>query len=200
MKAYAALFEGALGSFNGIVNTMTSTVPLIFGGLSVALAFKAGLFNIGAQGQFLLGALGAVAAGVALRDGSPLVAIPVALAVGMLAGAAWGFIPGALKALSGAHEVVTTIMLNYAAISVLAWAVSGPLKVAGSPSPITHDVGNAAYPILVGRNGHLPASSSLVAMVLGVTGSSPGRPWASRSGRSGRTPMRRATPGCDPGS
>ncbi len=67
----------------------------------------------------------------------------------------WGFIPGILKAVSGAHEVVTTIMLNYVAISVLAWAVSGPLKVPGSPSPITHDVGNAALPIVIGDTGHL---------------------------------------------
>jgi ABC-type uncharacterized transport system permease subunit len=164
LKAYAALFGGALGSFNGIVNTMTSTVPLIFGGLSVALAFKAGLFNIGAQGQFLLGALGAVAAGVALRDGSPLVAIPVALAVGMLAGAAWGFIPGALKALSGAHEVVTTIMLNYVALGVVAAVVSGPLDLKSSPNPITNDVGNAALPILIGRNGHAGIVLALIAV------------------------------------
>jgi simple sugar transport system permease protein len=67
----------------------------------------------------------------------------------------WGFIPGFLKAMSGAHEVVTTIMLNYVAVGVLAFAVSGPLKVPGSPSPITYDVGNAAYPILFGRNAHL---------------------------------------------
>ena len=71
----------------------------------------------------------------------------------MLAGAIWGFIPGVLKAISGAHEVVTTIMLNYVAIALLAAAVSGPLKVPGAPSPITPDVGNAALPILVGRNG-----------------------------------------------
>ena len=74
---------------------------------------------------------------------------------GIIAGGFWGFIPGILKAVSGAHEVVTTIMLNYVAISILAWAVSGPLKVPGSPSPITHDVGNAAFPILIGVNGHL---------------------------------------------
>jgi simple sugar transport system permease protein len=155
ITAYAALIEGSIGSFGAIVNTLVATVPLVLAGLSVALGFKAGLFNIGAQGQFLMGALGAVAAGVIVADQPPIVAIPVAMAAGMLAGAAWGFIPGILKAVSGAHEVVTTIMLNYIAISILAWAVSGPLKVPGSPSPITNDVGNAAFPIVIGDNGHM---------------------------------------------
>ena len=155
ITAYAALVQGSVGSVTGIVNTLLETVPLVLAGLSVALGFKAGLFNIGAQGQFLIGALGAVAVGVAVADQPPIVAIPVATLAGVLAGGAWGFIPGILKAISGAHEVVTTIMLNYVAISVLAWAVSGPLKVPGSPSPITHDVGNAALPIIIGSTGHL---------------------------------------------
>jgi general nucleoside transport system permease protein len=155
IAAYAALFEGAFGSLDAIVNTLVSTTPLILGGLSVALAFKAGLFNIGAQGQFLLGALGAVAMGVTVASLPPIVAIPLALGAGMLAGALWGFIPGALKALSGAHEVVTTIMLNYIALAVVAWSVSGPLDTPESPEPLTASVGNAALPILIGRNGHL---------------------------------------------
>ena len=155
ITAYVALVQGSVGSVTGIVNTLLETVPLVLAGLSVALGFKAGLFNIGAQGQFLIGALGAVAVGVAVADQPPIVAIPVATLAGVLAGGAWGFIPGILKAISGAHEVVTTIMLNYVAISVLAWAVSGPLKVPGSPSPITHDVGNAALPIIIGSTGHL---------------------------------------------
>ena len=123
--------------------------------MSVALGFKAGLFNIGAQGQFLVGALGAVTVGVMFATSPPIIAIPAAVLAGVVAGAAWGFIPGILKAVSGAHEVVTTIMLNYVAISLLAWAVSGPLKVVGSPSPITHEVGNASLPIVLGTTGHL---------------------------------------------
>jgi simple sugar transport system permease protein len=155
ITAYAALLEGSVGSVSAIVNTLVETVPLVLAGLSVALGFKAGLFNIGAQGQFLIGALGAVTVGVAVADQPPIIAIPIAVVAGIIAGGAWGFIPGILKAVSGAHEVVTTIMLNYVAISILAWAISGPLKVPGSPSPITHDVGNAAFPILIGENGHL---------------------------------------------
>ncbi len=165
ITAYAALLEGSFGNPDAILNTLVSSTPLVLGGLAVGLGFKAGLFNIGAQGQFLMGALGAVAAGGALATQPPVIAIPVALACGMLAGAAMGFIPGFLKAVSGAHEVVTTIMLNYVAVSVLAALVSGPLKVPRSPSPVTRDVGNAAYPILLQPNGHLGILIAIAAVV-----------------------------------
>lgn len=154
IKAYAALIQGAVGSETAIINTLVAATPLILGGLSVAFGFRAGLFNIGAQGQFLLGLLGAVWVGVTLREASPPVAITLALLGGLAAGALWGFIPGILKAVSGAHEVVTTIMLNYIAGYLLAWVVSGPLLVPGAPAAITEDVGNSALPILIGRNGH----------------------------------------------
>jgi len=155
IDAFAALVEGSVGSERAIVNTLVNTMPLLLGGLSVGLAFKGGLFNIGGYGQFLMGALGSVIVGVQLRESPAIIAIPAALAAGMLFGAVWGFIPGALKALSGAHEVVTTIMLNFIALAVLAAAVNGPLTVQGSTSPITPDVGNAALPIIIGRNGHI---------------------------------------------
>ncbi len=153
-EAYAALISGSVGNFNSIVNTLVAATPLLLGGLSVGLAFKAGLFNIGAQGQFLMGALLAVIVGVWLRESSPVIAIPLSVIAGMIGGAVWGFIPGLLKATSGAHEVVTTIMLNFVAIATLAAMVSGPLDVPGSPSPITLNVGNASLPVILGRNGH----------------------------------------------
>jgi simple sugar transport system permease protein len=165
LTAYAALFKGAIGGLDAIVNTVRAATPLVLGGLAVGLAFKAGLFNIGAQGQFLLGALGAVTVGVALNEASPFIAIPAALLAGAAAGAVWGFIPGFLKAISGAHEVVTTIMLNYVAVAVIAWAVSGPLDQPGSPSPITAQVGNAALPVIIGRNGHLGMLVALAAVL-----------------------------------
>ena len=166
ITAYVALFEGSLGSFNSVVNTLVATVPLVLGGLSVGLAFQAGLFNIGVLGQFLMGALGAVAAGVMLRSEPAIIAVPIALGAGLLGGAIWGFIPGFLKAVSGAHEVVTTIMLNYVAAAVLATVVSGPLALPGSPSPITADVGNAALPILLGRNGHAGILVAILAVLI----------------------------------
>ncbi len=153
--AYGALIEGAFGGQSAIVSTLVETTPLVFGGLAVGFAFRAGLFNIGVQGQFLMGALGSVIVGVWASDMPPVVAIPLALIAGIVFGAAWGFIPGFLKAVSGAHEVVSTIMLNYIAVGILAALVSGPLKVPGSPSPVTYDVGNAAFPIILPPTGHL---------------------------------------------
>ena len=164
LTAYSALLQGAFGSFDAIVDTLVATAPLVLGGLSVGFAFKAGLFNIGAQGQFLLGALASVAVGVAVAGSSPLVAISLALLAGLLAGAAWGFIPGFLKAVSGAHEVVVTIMLNYIAIAVIAAVVGGPLRQQGRPEAITPDVGNAALPILIGNSGHAGIVLALVAV------------------------------------
>ena len=153
--AYGALIQGSVGSFDAIVSTLRFTAPLLLTGLGIGLGFKAGLFNIGGQGQFLIGAVAAVACAEALSGAPPLIAIPVALIGGTLGGALWAFIPGFLKATRGAHEVVTTIMMNYIALSTLSWLVSGPLKLPLSPQPVTADVGNAALPILIGIDGHL---------------------------------------------
>jgi ABC-type uncharacterized transport system permease subunit len=174
VTAYRAMIQGAIGSpdewaaldFHSLVSTLVNTAPLIFGGLAVGFGFKAGLFNIGAQGQFLVGALGAVIVGVMLREAPAPVSITCATLAGMAFGAAWGFVPGFLKAFSGAHEVVSTIMMNYVAIQLLAALVSGPLKVPRSPQAITFDVGNAAFPVILPPNGHLGILLALVAAIV----------------------------------
>jgi simple sugar transport system permease protein len=166
IDAYTALIKGAIGSETNIVNTINLATPLVLGGLAVAFGFRAGLFNIGAQGQFLLGVTGAVWVGVTLSGEQQLIAVPLAVLAGMAAGALWGFIPGLLKAVSGAHEVVTTIMLNYIALYVLAFVVNGPLRVPGAPAPVTEDVGNSALPILLGRSGHAGFLIALAAVGL----------------------------------
>jgi general nucleoside transport system permease protein len=155
LTAYAALVQGSVGSFNAIVNTLVQATPLILAGLAVGIGFKAGLFNIGAQGQFLMGALAAAAIGVNTGDLPPIAAIPLALGAGVLAGAAYGFIPGFLKAYTGAHEVVTTIMLNYVAIQILAYAVSGPLRGENVTFARTDTITTAALPVIAGREGHI---------------------------------------------
>ena len=155
LAAYTALISGSLLGFQPIVDTLVASAPLVFGGLAVALGFKAGLFNIGVQGQLLMGVLCSVAAGVALAEQPVFIAAPLAFIAGTLGGAAFGFIPGFLKAVSGAHEVVTTIMLNYIALNVLAAFVSGPLRVPKAPAPVTFDVGHGALPIFLGSTGHI---------------------------------------------
>jgi general nucleoside transport system permease protein len=155
ITAYQALISGSLFTFDALVSTLVFTAPLIFGGLAVALGFKAGLFNIGVQGQLLMGVLASVGVGVALSDQPVWIGAPLAFLAGTLAGALMGFIPGYLKAVTGAHEVVTTIMLNYIAANILAAFVAGPLRVPKAPAPVTYDVGLAALPIIIGKTGHI---------------------------------------------
>jgi general nucleoside transport system permease protein len=131
LTAYAALFQGALGSPEAIGRTLEKTTPLIFGGLAVAFAFQAGLFNIGGQGQLLVGAIFAAYLGFAI-EGLPLIIhMPLALIGGSLAGAVWGGIAGVLKAYTGAHEVITTIMLNFIAINLTDFLANGAWKAEG---------------------------------------------------------------------
>jgi simple sugar transport system permease protein len=128
LKAYGALLRGGLGNARAIGRTLEKATPLIFGGLAIALAFKAGLFNIGAQGQLLFGAILAGFVGFAVTGLPAVVHIPLALLIGGLMGAIWGAIPGALKAYTGAHEVITTIMLNFVAINMTDFLADGPWK------------------------------------------------------------------------
>jgi general nucleoside transport system permease protein len=155
LQAYANLLEGAFGSVRGITFTILAATPLILGGMAVGLGFKAGLFNIGAQGQFLMGALGAAAVGAYVAGAPPIIAIPAAVLAGALLGAAWGFVPGALKAWTGAHEVVTTIMLNFIAGALIGYLITGPLEAPGFSFSRTGPVGNAAYPTFFDTGIHL---------------------------------------------
>jgi simple sugar transport system permease protein len=162
--AYWALLNGSLGSFNAIINTLVQATPLVLAGLAVGIGFKAGLFNIGATGQFLMGALAAAAVGVSTGHLSPVIAIPLALLAGVLAGLAYGFIPGFLKAYTGAHEVVTTIMLNYVAIQIVAYFVSGPLRGENVTFARTDSITTAALPVIAGREGHIGILFAAVAV------------------------------------
>jgi len=149
LTAYWALLEGSLGSLRGIGNVSNVMTPLILVGLSVAFAFRAGLFNIGAQGQFFLGAFVAALAGASFALPFPI-AVLVALAFGALGGAFWGFIPGFLKAWRGAHEVVVTIMLNSIAALGLNLLASTVFKDPVATFPRTPDiVSEAVLPILL---------------------------------------------------
>ena len=125
-RFYAALFADTLGSTYGVSQVLFRATPLIFTGLAVALAFQGRLFNIGAEGQMVVGALVMAWAGYALPDMPfPLGAI-FALAFGALGGAIWGAIPGILRAKTGSHEVIVTILLNFVAFALVNYAlVSG---------------------------------------------------------------------------
>lgn len=127
--------------------TLILTAPLILTGLAVAYAFRAGLFNIGGQGQYLVGSFIAVWVGSSLGDLPGVLHIVLAVVLGALAGAAWGGLAGFLKAKTGANEVITTIMLNYVAlwIGVYAFSLGGPLHSSSQASvPISNEVVQAA--------------------------------------------------------
>lgn len=128
LAAYGGLLKGSFGSGTAFGRTLEKATPLIFSGLAVAFAFKAGLFNIGAQGQLLLGAIVSAAIGFGITGLPAIIHAPLALLGGVAAGALYGAIPGALKTYTGAHEVITTIMLNYIAINITDFLADGPWK------------------------------------------------------------------------
>lgn len=160
--AYGALFKGALGnpadlltairSFQAsgdpaplykaiypFTESLVNATPYILAGLAVALGFRCGLFNIGAEGQFFMGALGAAYVGYSIVGLPAFVHLPLALLGGALAGGVWAAIPGYLKARFGAHEVVNTIMMNWIAFRLSDWLLFGPMKASGY-RPVTPNV------------------------------------------------------------
>ena len=125
-NAYWSLVRGSVGSLRAISETFNNSTPFIIAGVSIALAFKTGLFNIGATGQMMAGGLAATWVGFVM-DGPAVVQIPLALLAGVLGGGLVGAVPGVLKARTGAHEVITTIMLNYIASFTILWALDTEL-------------------------------------------------------------------------
>jgi simple sugar transport system permease protein len=132
LLSYWGLLIGAFGSPGAISETFVWATPYIFAGLAVALGFKCGLFNIGVEGQIALGALCAAFIGYSITGLPAIIHLPLAIAGGILGGFVWGAIPGILKARTGAHEVINTIMLNYIALFLSNYLLSGPMK---DPSP-----------------------------------------------------------------
>ena len=166
LTAYGALFTGSFGDpvrfFTGfqqlfttgettgllrairpITESLVTATPYIFTGLSVALGFRCGLFNIGAEGQFFIGALCSAFVGYSLKGLPAIVHLPLAILAGAAGGALWGMIPGYLKARFGAHEVVNTIMMNWIAFRLSDWLLNGPMKASGF-RPVTPNVEHTA--------------------------------------------------------
>lgn len=131
IAAYSAMIKGAFGGGRQIGETLLRSTPLIFTGLAVAYGFRAGLFNIGAEGQLFMGGLSAAFLGIALAGLPQPLNIVIMIFAGAAIGAAWAFIPALLKAKVGAHEVITTMMFSYIARYLVSWLVTGPLKAEG---------------------------------------------------------------------
>lgn len=165
--AYAALFTGAVGGWTAISQTLVQAAPLICGGLAVSVAFRTGLFNIGAQGQLIVGALCAGWIGFALHLPPGLHLLLVVMA-GLIGGAVWGGITGLAKARTGAHEVITTIMLNYVALYLLQWLLSTTaFRRPGRRDPVSPVVdASAQFPQWPGLTVHLGFVVALLAAVV----------------------------------
>lgn len=147
-QTYYYLFDGALGSSPNICYTLAKATPLIFAGLSVAIAQRAGLFNIGAAGQLTVGTV--VAGVIGLYEGSlpGFILVPLMIIAAAVAGGLWGAIVGWLKAWRGAHEVVTTIMLNWTAFYIASFLIEGPLQAKNLNAQSVPLSTNAQLPML----------------------------------------------------
>ncbi len=161
--AYTALFTGSIGdpariitafqsgddleirrAFNPFLESLVASTPYIFGSLAVALGFRAGLFNIGVEGQLFIGAIFAAFVGYSITGLPAIIHIPLAILAGALGGAIWGFIPGWLKVKTGGHEVINTIMLNFIAFRISDWLLSGPMRRPDSFNPVSPTIQESA--------------------------------------------------------
>ena len=143
--AFSALFSGSFGSISALSETLTAATPVTLTALGIALGFRAGLFNIGAEGQMMLGGMAAVAVGFSFPGLPIFIHLPLALLVGALVGAAWAAIAGWLKAATGAHEVITTIMLNLIATQLTGYLLRNPpIQKPGRHDPISQSVLDSA--------------------------------------------------------
>ncbi|MBA2299455.1 MAG: ABC transporter permease [Chloroflexi bacterium] len=175
VRAYLHIVDSAFGDIGVLSDTLVKATPLILTGLACALAFRMRLWNIGAEGQFLLGAWGAGAVVLApvLPAGTPaIIVIPAMMLAGAVAGAVWGIIPGVLKARLGVNEIITTLMLNYIALAWLQFWVFGPWSEGGfqQTAPFPREAWlprltdfSEEVPVLAGLTTHLGLVFALIA-------------------------------------
>jgi len=162
-KTYQALFNGSVGNPRKIIDafrggdpetirravnpffeSLVQSTPYIFAGLAVALGFRVGLFNIGAEGQIFIGATTTVVAALFLKGLPAIIHVPISLLAGFIGGGLWGFIPGWLKAATGGHEVINTIMMNYIAFRLSEFLLRGPLKDPDGFTPVSAPIEDSA--------------------------------------------------------
>ena len=146
IDVYRSIFDASLGTTDGIGYVLAIATPLIFSALAVSVCFKGGLFNIGVEGQYLVAMLTAAVAELNLDFLPGPLLVPAVLLAAMLGGMIWAAIAAILKVKRGAHEVVTTIMLNWIAISLVGWALNGPLHYNDAPAGAFVDLRTNVFP------------------------------------------------------
>lgn len=167
LEVYSRLILRTLGDEYSLGQVIFKSTPLIMTGLAVALAFHVGLFNIGAEGQMVVGSFATALCGMALPAGTPWpIALPLCVAAGMLAGGGLAAIPGFLKARYGAHEVINTIMLNFIAMAVVLWLGNEFLFLPETQH--TADIAPGAHLSPLGSSGSAANTSFFLAIVAAV--------------------------------
>jgi len=171
LQSFIAMAHGSVGSLHAISETLTAAIPLVLAGLGIGLAFRAGLFNIGAEGQMVVGGLAAAIASFSVTGLSIWLHLPLVLLVGLAIGAVYAAIAGLLKAATGAHEVISTIMLNLISIRLLDYMLRQPfIQKEGRSDPISKAVlESAELPrILEFLDGNLRLHAGLFIMLAAV--------------------------------
>ncbi|HSV54828.1 MAG TPA: ABC transporter permease [Burkholderiaceae bacterium] len=162
-QAYRALFAGAFLDYWGFASTLVKTSPILLAALAVAVPLRAGLFNIGAEGQIYAGALLATLAGLYLPQLPAGLGLAAVMLAAMAGGALWAAIPGYLKAYRGVNEVIVTLLMNFVAIQMVSYAVSGPLLAQGAPYPYSEELSETLrLPII------LPQTDAHAGVLLGL--------------------------------
>src|SRR6266849_5480907 len=151
IQTYKLLIGSAFSWPDGIGYTLFYATPLIFTGLAVAIAFRCGLLNIGAEGQLYIGAFAAAWIGIKFAGLSAWALLPMCCLAAILGGALWGGIPGLLKARFGSHEVINTIMLNFIAVALVSYFTQYHYKMPGDPIMQTTEIGGGAHIARIGK-------------------------------------------------
>jgi len=163
LAAYWAVLHGAFGDVFGFGATLTKMAPVLLAGLGVALAARAGLFNIGAEGQIYLGGLGAAWVGLYVPGLPSVLHVPLALAASALLGGLWALGPAYLRVARGVNEVITTLLMNYIAIHGVGYVVHGPMMEPGAPYPYSPVLAETAHLPLI-----LPEADAHAGILLGL--------------------------------
>jgi len=156
IEAYSALFSGAFLEYHGFATTLVKMSPILLAGLAVALPLRAGLFNIGAEGQIYLGALFATWAALYLPEMPGWLQIIICSVAGAVGGGLWALLPGFLKAYHGINEVIVTLLMNYVGINLVSYFVSGPMLADGAPYPYSNEIRESLWlpHVLPGTDAH----------------------------------------------
>lgn len=168
IEAYSALLQGAFGSVSGITQTLAKATPLLLVALGICIAFRAGVINIGGEGQIILGAIAAAAVALALPNLPGILLVILALTAGVLAGAFWGGIAGVLKARFGVNEILSTVMLNAIALQLMNYLLRGPMLDPAQVAAGTNVPQSATLPLQVWLPRLVPRTLLHAGLILAI--------------------------------